>query len=107
MRYAYGDLGRQQEGTTAVVRWGGSAATVILLDPVNFAKYVRRMPFIYGAGGHYHHSPARLTTPSTGRWYVVADLGAYVSQSPPTVEVVAPSGAPEHGGRQQPLVGAV
>lgn len=34
MRYAYKDLGQQPAGCTAVVRWSGGAASVILLDPV-------------------------------------------------------------------------
>jgi hypothetical protein len=90
MRYAYKDLGKQREGTTAIVRWAGSPATVMLLDPVNFAKYVDRLPCHCDTGGR-GCSPARLTIPQDGRWYVVADLGAYSSGKAPTVELPTPA----------------
>ncbi len=92
MRYAFQDLGEQSRGTTAVVRWTGSTANVILLDPVNFSKYARRRPFIHHAGGRYRRAPAELRIPEDGRWYVVVDLGGHVSDVAPTVEVR--SGAP-------------
>lgn len=91
MRYAYQDLGRPRKGTTAIVRWKGAAADVLLVDAVNFVKYCeRRNPVMYGAGGHFSRSPARLTVPEEGRWYVVADLRSYSSNPQATVEVVKP-----------------
>lgn len=90
MRYAYKDLGEQPAGSTAVVRWSGSAANVLLLDPVNFSKYVKRWPFIHHAGGRYQHPPAQLSIPHDGRWYVAVDLGRHVTDIAPTVEMLAP-----------------
>lgn len=89
MRYAYKDLGDQAAGTTAVVSWSGSAASVLLLDPVNFSKYqhLDGRPFFYGAGGHYGRSPARLSVPKDGHWYVVVDLGRQ-SGAAPSIQLV-------------------
>jgi hypothetical protein len=93
MRYGYNYLGTQPEGSGVVVRWRGSAANVLLLDPVNFSKYREgRMPVVYSGGGHYRRSPARLSIPQEGRWYVVADLGGYSAHPEPTVELLEPSG---------------
>jgi hypothetical protein len=88
MRYAYSDLGEQTAGSTAVVRWRGSPANVALLDPVNFAKYRDgRTPVFYSGGGH-GRSPARLTIPQDGRWYVVADFGGTRHEA--SVEILDP-----------------
>jgi len=93
MRYAYHDLGEQQRGATAVVRWRGSPADVLLLDPVNFSKYREgRRLVIYSAGGHFRRPPARLTIPQDGHWYAVADLGGYSSNTRATIEVQNPGG---------------
>jgi hypothetical protein len=101
MRYAYNDLGIQPKGTRVAVRWSGSGADVLLLDPVNFSKYRRgRRLVLYGAGGHYRRSPARLTVPQDGHWYAVADLGGYSSNAKATIEVQSPDGE----GRREELV---
>ena len=90
-RYAYRDLGEQPAGSTAVVRWRGSAADVVLLDPVNFGNYSQaRTPVFFSGGGRYRRSPARLSIPEDGRWYVVADLGPTSTEA--TVEVLEPKG---------------
>jgi hypothetical protein len=91
MRYAYHELGEQAAGCTAIVRWQGPAADVLLLDPVNFSKYCDgKRPVRFSDGGHFHRSPARLSVPEHGRWYVVADLGGYSGFAKATVEVVPP-----------------
>ena len=88
MRYAYRDLGSPAAGSTAVIRWAGGSADVLLLDPVNFAKYRDgREPVRYSAGGRFSRAPAELTIPKDGRWYVVADLHGYSKDARPTVEV--------------------
>lgn len=102
MRYAYRDLGEQTAGTTVLVRWTGSDASVILLDPVNFSKYQFRdgRPFSYAGGGKYRRPPAELSIPQDGRWYVVVDLGRYAGAAP-TVEVLAPEES-EHDAEEMP-----
>lgn len=91
MRYAYRDLGYQVQGTAAVVRWRGAGADVMLLDPVNFAKYRDGTGTVFrGDGGHYRRAPAEMTIPDDGRWYVVADLGGHGGLAGPTVEVHPP-----------------
>ena len=102
MRYAYHDLGHQDEGNTIVVRWRGSGADVMLLDPVNFVKYREaRKPVFYGAGGNYGRPPAELTIPEDGRWYVVADLHGYSANAKATVEVL---GAAEEESQEAELI---
>lgn len=88
MRYAYQDLGDQPKGTSAIVRWTGAAADVLLLDPVNFVKYREgRAPVTYSGGGHFRRPPARLDIPEDGHWYVVADLRGYSTNARATVEI--------------------
>jgi uncharacterized protein DUF1883 len=102
MRYAYSDLGEQTAGTTAVVRWRGSPANVVLLDPVNFAKYHEgRTPVFYSGGGH-GRSPARLSIPQDGRWYVVADFGGTSIEA--TVEILKPRGGKPPATEEKSLV---
>lgn len=92
MRYAYADIGRQREGSTATVRWGGTAANVMLFDPVNFTKFVDRMPCRSDGGGHFRGPSARLRIPHDGRWYAVVDLGAHSSVRAPTIAVEVDAG---------------
>lgn len=88
MRYAYHHLGERAQGTTVVVRWKGGSANVLLLDPVNFTKYREsKLPVAYSDGGLFQCSPARLTVPQDGRWYVVADLRGFANAEAPTIEV--------------------
>ena len=73
----------------------------MLLDPVNFTKFCERStPVRYGAGGRYGRSPAELTIPRDGRWYVVADLRGYSADPQPTVELVGEDGARQSGGEE-------
>lgn len=102
MRYAYKDLGTQREGATAVVRWGVASATVMLFDPVNFTKYVDRLPSHSDGGGRFRTPPARLTIPADGRWYVVADLGGHSSGRGPTIEVEVEAGPSAERQETQP-----
>jgi len=103
MRYAYSDLGEQQEGSTATVHWGGAPATVMLLDPVNFHKYVERLPCRCDSGGRYRCSPARLSIPQQGRWYAVVDLGGHTSGRPPTIEVTGGEGTAGQAECKEPV----
>lgn len=106
MRYAYHDLGEQQAGTTVTVRWSGAAADVLLLDPVSFSKYCRGQKLVFrGGGGRYSRSPARLSIPEAGRWYVVLDFRGYSSNAKATVEVLNPNLGKPRESHQEPLVG--
>lgn len=107
MRYAYHDLGEQPAGSSAIVRWSGAAASVILLDPVNFSKYRYRdgKPFFFDAGGRYRRPPARLSIPEDGHWYIAVDLGAYVGGAP-TVEVIPPRETQPRAARRRDEVAA-
>jgi hypothetical protein len=87
VRYAYRDLGQQQEGNTVVVHLRGSAANVILLNPENFLRYRVGQPFSY-TGGHYRRSRVRLPIPQNGHWYVVLDLGGIAGRAQAAVDVV-------------------
>lgn len=92
MRYAYHDLGEQQAGATVTVRWTSAAADVLLLDPASFSKYSRGQRLVFrGAGGHYGRSPAQLSIPAAGRWYVVVDFRGYSGNAKATVEVPNPN----------------
>lgn len=106
MRYAYHDLGEQQRGATAVVRWRGSPADVLLLDPVNFFKYRGGTLFTYSAGGHYRRAPARLPITEDGRWYVVADFHGYSAQARATIEVLPPPEGEQPAESQEATAGA-
>lgn len=102
MTFAYGDLGEQTAGSTAVVRWRGSAANVGLLDRVNFAKYREgQTPVFYSAGGH-GRSPVRLPIPGDGRWFVVADFIGLDTKG--TVEIVREDSGKASVTEEKPLV---
>ena len=105
MRYAYHDLGEQQAGTTVTVRWTGGAADVLLLDPVSFSKYCREKELVFrGGGGRFNRSPARLSIPEAGRWYVVLDLRSYSGNAKAMVEVLTPSVGEPQKSHEEPLV---
>jgi hypothetical protein len=76
MRYFYYDIGEQPKGTRLVAHLRGSAANVIVLDPLNFDRYRSGQPFVY-TGGLYTRTPARLQLPEDGHWYLVVDCGGY------------------------------
>jgi Domain of unknown function (DUF1883) len=104
MRYAYKDLGEQPAGATAIVHWHGSAADVLLLDPVSFSKYrASRSAVFYSAGGRYGRSPARLSIPEDGHWFVVADFRGPAADA--TVEVLKPDAENGNASDEESLVG--
>jgi hypothetical protein len=105
MRYAYHDLGEQQPGTTMTVRWSSAAADVLLLDPVSFSKYCRGQKLVFrGGGGRYSRSPARLSIPETGRWFIVVDVRGYSGNAEATVEVQNPNAVETENPHEEPLV---
>ena len=105
MRYAYYDLGDQQPGTTVIVRWSSAAADVLLLDPVSFSKYCRGQRLVFrSGGGRFSRSPARLSIPEAGRWYVVLDSHGYSANAKATVEVLGPDAAKQPKATEEPFV---
>jgi hypothetical protein len=76
MKYLYYDLGELQQDSCVVAHLRGSAANVILLDPLNFDLYRFGQPFQY-AGGLQTRTPARVRVPQDGHWYLVIDCGGY------------------------------
>lgn len=89
MTYAYRDLGKQPAGSTVLIRWRGPGADVLLLDPLNFHRYRQGgSPVFYSGGGRYGSSPARLSIPEDGRWFVVADFRGFSSSAQASVEVL-------------------
>ncbi|HET6867784.1 MAG TPA: DUF1883 domain-containing protein [Solirubrobacteraceae bacterium] len=76
MKYLYYDLGEQQRDSCVVAHLRGSAANVILLDPLNFDRYRFHQAFEY-TGGLYARTPARIQIPRDGHWYLVIDCGGH------------------------------
>ncbi len=103
MRYAYYDLGEQEEGNTVAVRLHGTPANVILVDPQNFARYRAGEPFAY-EGGISRRSPVQLPIPHDGHWYVVLDLGGRAGRVRGAVSVVDRDGSPVQIGAEAGLV---
>jgi hypothetical protein len=77
MKYLYYDLGEQQQDGQVVAHLRGSAANLILLDPLNFDRYRSHQPFIYMGGGFCMRTPASVRIPRDGHWYLAVDCGGY------------------------------
>lgn len=54
-------------------------ANVRLLDSANYSQYRRGEKHQY-YGGLAKTSPTKLTTPRSGHWHLVIDLGGYAGQ---------------------------
>jgi hypothetical protein len=93
MRYTRYDIGEQLAGTEITVELKGKAANVILVDPLNLARYQAGQPFLY-TGGHYTRSPVHIEVPEDGRWYVVVDLGGYRGRVRASVDVASTDAPP-------------
>ena len=99
MQYQVYDLHQCSRGERVQVTLSGSAANVRLMDSSNYNnyKYGRRHSFY---GGLMRHSPAVLTIPRTGHWYVTIDLGGLRGTVRSSVRKL-PSPLPEY--REPPL----
>jgi len=73
VNYMKYDLGQAKRGSTVVVTLD-KQANVQLLDTTNFSNYKSGRRYTY-FGGLATKSPARITVPRDGHWYVVVDLG--------------------------------
>ena len=85
--YLYFELGYQSQGSIAVVTLRGTEANVQLLDSANYQNYKAGRQFRY-YGGHYKQSPARISIPHSGMWYVVVDMGGYAGRVNADVKVI-------------------
>src|SRR5947209_9258186 len=92
MKYAYADLGAQEQGNEVVINVRGGAHGAMLIDVANFLRYRTGRSFRF-TGGRYRGSPARLEVPEDGHWYAVLDLGTYNGRAKATVEVLTPGAA--------------
>jgi hypothetical protein len=81
MKYAYANLGRQQQGIEVVINVRGGARGAMLIDEPNFVRYRTGRSFRF-TGGRYRGSPARLHVPEDGHWYAVLDLGRATTVAP-------------------------
>ena len=107
MKYYYYDLGEQQKGSCVVAYLRGSAANVILLDPLNFDRYRFGQPFRYARGGLFTRTPARLRIPRDGHWCLVVDCGGYSHQvRAEKLDILAPDESPMASEADTMLVGA-
>ena len=73
------------------IRLRGTAANVLLLDDLNFAKYKAKESYRY-FGGYSQKSPVRLRPPNPGRWHVVIDLGSRPGYVDAAVSVTGSNG---------------
>jgi hypothetical protein len=88
MRFLEYSLGTVSKGSVVEVKLSGTEANVQLLDYSNLLSYRRGGSFRY-YGGHFRRSPARITVPSTGSWYVTVDLGGYGGSVNASVKVLS------------------
>ena len=98
MRFWCYDLGQQPDDRLAVLRMRGSAANVILLDPLNLYRYRNGQSFFYWGG--YHRRPSvRLEIPKDEHWYLVIDDGGYGRSVHTELQVLTPD---ESGAASEP-----
>ena len=76
MDYRYIDLGHRTAGIPFSVHLAGQA-NVMLLDNHNYNLYRAGSAYRGYYKGYYKKTPIPMRIPSSGRWYVVADLGGY------------------------------
>ena len=90
MEHLKKDLGQLQKGATVVVTLR-QQANVLLLDSSNYRTYAAgRGGRIRYTGGLIKKSPARLTVPSNGHWYLALDLGGATGRINATISVEPP-----------------
>ena len=107
MRYCYYYLGEQQQESWVVAHLRGSAANVILLDPLNLDRYRFGQPFLYEGGGFFTRTPLRLQIPRDGHWYLVVDCGGYTPRvRVEKIEIRTPDESPAASEAGAALVGA-
>lgn len=107
MKYLYYHLGETQPDSFVVAHLHGSAANVILLDPLNFDRYRFGQPFVYAGGGFFTRTPVRLRIPRAGHWLLVIDCGGYAHRAGvEKIEVLSPDESPAPSEADAASVGA-
>lgn len=107
MKYLYWDLGARRRHTRVVVHLRGSAANVILLDPVNFDHY--RYGRSFHCTGCLHtdtRGPARCEIPKDGHWYLVIDCVGPHYVEVKKIQILPPKELPRASEADAPLEGA-
>ena len=107
MKYLYWNLGEQPQHSRVVVHLRGSAASVILLDPVNFDRYRYGLSFDHTGCLHTgSRSPARCQIPKDGHWYLIIDCGGPPHVEVKKIEILPPKESPRASEADAALVGA-
>lgn len=99
MQYQVYDLHQCSRGEQVQVTLSGNAANVRLMDSSNYNNYKHGRRHRY-YGGLMRRSPAVLTIPRSGHWYVTIDLGGLRGSVRSSVRKL-PSPLPEY--REPPL----
>lgn len=90
MEHLKKDLGQLKKGATVVVTLR-QQANVLLMNSSNYRTYASgRGGRIQYTGGLIKRSPARLTVPSNGHWYLAIDLGGAKGRISATIAVEPP-----------------
>ena len=101
MKFNYYDIGYQSRGNVVEVTLSGSAANVRLMDSSNYQSYKSGRRHRY-YGGLMRRSPARITIPHSGHWYVTVDMQGLRGTTRSSVRVIpgeALSPLPEYSPR--------
>jgi hypothetical protein len=107
MRYLYWDLGAHKQHSRVVVHLRGSAANVILLDPVSFDGYRHGLSFHYTGGLHTDtRRPARCEIPKAGHWYLVIDCVGPHYVEVKKIQILPPKESPRASEADRALAGA-
>jgi hypothetical protein len=85
VQHLYFDLKRQKKGAVAVVTLD-KQANVRLMTAANYSAFKSGRRFSFH-GGRATKSPARLSIPSSGHWWVVVDLGGLAGRVRASVAV--------------------
>lgn len=82
----------------------GTAANVELLDSSNLSAFKSGRQHTY-YGGHFMRSPAIISIPRAGRWYIVVHLGGHAGSVRSSVRVLPGTLPPARSVTRGPLAG--
>ncbi len=87
MKFNKYDLGQLDKGQIVEVTLSGSAANVRLMDSSNLSAYRNGRQHRY-YGGLMTRSPARISVPRSGRWFVTVDMNGLRGSTRSAVRVL-------------------